>query len=173
MGMKIGIAKPQETLGTRTDFRFETTAEALDAEPENAVLEGMIEVVGALEKTGDAFRVSGEVRVRRIFVCDRCLAEKSVREVYPFAEEFRRAGCGETDAEATVFEGDVIDLAPLVRDTILAAQPIRNLCRPDCMGLCPKCGADLNRGDCGCDREVLDIRLEALKEWMNRHDIQD
>ena len=172
MGKMLGVAEARKELSTLKDFRVETTAEELDAEPENAVLEGSVEVVGTLGNMGDAFRVSGEVRVRRAFVCDRCLAEVSVREVYPFAEEYRRAGEA-ADAEATVFEGDVIDLAPLTRDTILTAQPIRNLCRPDCKGLCPKCGADLNQGDCGCDREVVDIRLAALQEWMNRHDIQD
>ena len=87
-------------------------------------------------------------------------------ERYPFTEDFSRRDEA-PDAEENSFGDDGIDLAPLVRDTVLAALPIRNLCRPDCKGLCPKCGADLNQGDCGCDREAVDLRLEVLKNLLN------
>ena len=71
--------------------------------------------------------------------------------------------------DANALGEDGIDLAPVVRDVVIAALPIRNLCRPDCKGLCPKCGADLNQADCGCDREVVDPRLAALKDWMKNN----
>ena len=67
--------------------------------------------------------------------------------------------------DANVFEGDTIDITGMVRDTLLAAQPLSNICKPDCKGLCPVCGANLNHGDCGCERFVPDPRLAALQQW--------
>ena len=42
------------------------------------------------------------------------------------------------------------------------------LCREDCKGLCPKCGKNLNDGDCGCDRREIDPRLAVLQEFLDR-----
>ena len=66
------------------------------------------------------------------------------------------------------FNGDAIDIADMIRDTILAAQPLNNICSSDCRGLCPKCGADLNKGDCGCDRFIPDPRLAALQHLLKK-----
>jgi uncharacterized protein len=65
------------------------------------------------------------------------------------------------DEEA--YEGKQIDLSPAVREQILLQIPSSPLCREDCRGLCPKCGKDLNDGDCGCDKTVMDPRWSALK----------
>lgn len=163
MGMRLKIGEREEALGYKGDFRFETAAEAVGVRETDARFSGPFIVEGTLENLGGSFRVVGEICARRAFVCDRCLAQAEAAERYRFEEDFRR---GEATDDEDVFGDDGIDLLPLVRDTVLAALPIRNLCRPDCKGLCPKCGADLNQGDCGCDREVVDPRLEALKNWL-------
>ena len=49
-----------------------------------------------------------------------------------------------------VLQGDYLDLRPLVRDALLLELPVAPLCRDDCRGLCPRCGADLNSGPCDC-----------------------
>ena len=61
------------------------------------------------------------------------------------------------------YSGKEIDLQPAVREQILLSVPPPPLCREDCKGLCPQCGKDLNEGECGCDRTVLDPRWAALK----------
>ena len=63
-------------------------------------------------------------------------------------------------------EDDVADLTEMIRDTLIASQPIRNLCKEDCKGLCPICGVNLNESECDCDRLVVDPRLEALKNFV-------
>ena len=45
--------------------------------------------------------------------------------------------------------------------------PTRDLCREGCRGLCPKCGKNLNEGDCGCDRKEIDPRLAVLKKFLD------
>ena len=71
----------------------------------------------------------------------------------------------EGDAEDTYgYEDEEIDVEPLVRERLLLAVPYAPLCKPDCLGLCSKCGANLNNSECGCDRKVVDPRLASLKD---------
>ena len=65
-------------------------------------------------------------------------------------------------------EGDMLDIQDMIRDTLLAAQPLSNICKPDCKGLCPVCGQNLNEGDCGCDRFVPDPRMAALQQLLKK-----
>ena len=84
-------------------------------------------------------------------------------------EEFRQGSpAADEQAEEIVnyFDGDVIDLTSVIRDVLLSDQPLNNICNADCRGLCLKCGANLNYGDCGCDRTVIDPRLAALQQLL-------
>ncbi|HEX3795779.1 MAG TPA: DUF177 domain-containing protein [Acidimicrobiales bacterium] len=58
-------------------------------------------------------------------------------------------GAGDEDEMYPVTD-DTIDLGPMVRDSIVLELPMAPLCREDCKGLCPQCGADRNEGECGC-----------------------
>ena len=78
------------------------------------------------------------------------------------SEEMEASFDPDTVDEET-YEGKEIDLSPAVREQVLLSVPASPLCREDCLGLCPKCGKDLNEGDCGCDRSVIDPRWAALK----------
>lgn len=91
--------------------------------------------------------------------CRRCLGEATgtlsadVREV--FEEDF--------DPEQTYpLRGDQLDLAPLVRDSVMLELPLAPLCREDCAGICPTCGADRNVAPCACDSATTDPRWAAL-----------
>jgi uncharacterized protein len=69
---------------------------------------------------------------------------------------------------------DEIDLRPAVREAWLLAVPGFLLCRDDCKGLCPTCGADLNAGDCGCPPQVAaDPRWDALRSLATASDDAD
>jgi uncharacterized protein len=70
---------------------------------------------------------------------------------------------GEEDLDLYGYEGDEIDLEPLLREQVLLAVPYAPLCKTACAGLCPRCGTDLNAASCDCDRDVPDPRLAALK----------
>ena len=166
--MKISIAEANGNLGREIPFAFRTTAEELGATGDDFSFVGEIAIQGSLVFTGVCYRVFGEIKAVKAFACDRCLKECQEEQALRFEEEFRKAG--EDEPEALVVEGDFIEITDLVRDTILAAQSLSNLCRPDCKGLCPVCGADLNEGDCGCDRFVPDPRLAALQQLINKED---
>jgi uncharacterized protein len=67
-----------------------------------------------------------------------------------------------------VADDGILDVAPLVRQEVILATPIGVLCRPDCAGLCPTCGRNLNDGPCDCDHDAIDPRLAALKQLKSR-----
>jgi uncharacterized protein len=99
----------------------------------------------------------GSLRGEIVGTCARCLEE------YPFPLD-RRFGfvltpraaavddseAAEKDVARTTYEGEEVDLTPLVYEEALLALPTRPLCAETCRGLCPRCGANLNTAPCAC-----------------------
>jgi uncharacterized protein len=101
--------------------------------------------------------------------CRRCLGpvggtlDVQVRELYePRPEGYELAESVAWEEETYPLHGDQLDLFPLAKDAILLNLPPVPLCRDDCAGLCPSCGADRNEGPCGCLRDVGASRWSAL-----------
>ena len=89
---------------------------------------------------------------------------KSTAEVL---EKFYPASAENIENDAFIYESDIVDLTEPIRESLLLAEPLQALCRIDCQGLCPVCGADRNKGDCGCDTTTVDPRLAALKQFLS------
>jgi uncharacterized protein len=68
--------------------------------------------------------------------------------------------------ELAVGEDGYIDLGPLLRDLSLLEAPVQSFCRPDCLGLCPECGQNLNEALCECPPSEVDERLAALRKLL-------
>ena len=163
--LKVNIAEINAGTGRELPFEFETTAADLGAEPEGYSFKDAIVVEGKAMNTGKGFRFTGLIKAQKSYICDRCLTSCIDNQEIPFSEDFLRDGATDED---NLIVGDMADLTDLVRDTLLAAQSLSNICKPDCKGLCPKCGANLNDGDCGCDTFVPDPRLAALQQFVNK-----
>jgi uncharacterized protein len=105
-----------------------------------------------LESVTDGIVVTGPISGVMKLSCARCLKpfdqdfEIQVQELYA-------AGAAPEDDDYPLVEGHV-DLEPLIRDVVVLAMPFAPLCRPDCRGLCARCGGDLNLGECTCPPEV-------------------
>lgn len=103
--------------------------------------------------------------------CARCLEE------YPFtiAKDFSvvlvprgedlpgGAGLAADELDLSVYDGDLVDLTPVVREQIILALPTRPLCRDACRGLCATCGTNLNVERCRCPAAGVDPRLAVLR----------
>lgn len=122
-----------------------------------------------LEAVMEGILVSGSVRGRAVGECVRCLDEVvddvdvSIQELYHYPERARAAAEeGDDEGDLRELEGDLIDLEPTIRDTVVPALPFRPVCSDDCPGLCPECGAHL--ADAGPDHvhETLDPRWADL-----------
>lgn len=99
--------------------------------------------------------------------CDRCLED--ITKEYDYSFEHILVVSAENENDEDYIEVPDYELNPdeLVRADILLELPTKFLCREDCKGLCPKCGKNLNLGDCGCEKKLTDPRLEILKQLMN------
>jgi uncharacterized protein len=120
---------------------------------------------------------SGEVVVRGVVEgtldqqCRRCLDPVAV----PFHEEVTFVFAppdllgGDVDGEIRVLPAEQreLDLAEPVREEVVLAAPTYTLCDPNCRGLCPRCGADLNETTCECAVEEPDPRWDALRALKN------
>ena len=99
--------------------------------------------------------------------------EAEVREASGATAPERGAGhpggsFGEAAADEETYSGKVIDFGPAVREQILLSVPGYPVCRESCKGLCPVCGANLNDGDCGCDRRTPDPRWAGLEKFRQK-----
>jgi uncharacterized protein len=69
--------------------------------------------------------------------------------------------------ELTIGDDGFLDLGPVVRQLAVLAVPMQVYCRPDCLGLCPECGANLNEGPCNCEPDDVDPRLTGLRSLLD------
>ena len=117
-------------------------------------------------RTTEGIYIQGQLESSISLECVRCLEEAIVPvnivldELFFYPPHIAPAG------EHRVGDDGMIDLAPLVRELSLLSVPIKILCRPDCQGLCQQCGANLNFGGCGCEREEIDPRLAVLQSLL-------
>jgi uncharacterized protein len=125
-----------------------------------SVVAGEAKVGADLEAIPDGILVRLKVRVPARHRCVRCLREWTGEVSGEAVELFARHPRGDQPGIA----GDLsIDLGPWVRDEVSLGLPADPLCRPDCRGLCPTCGADLNMAPCGGHGEEPASPFAALK----------
>ncbi len=71
------------------------------------------------------------------------------------------------DEALLIDEHHVLDLSEVIRQGLLLVDPRQTLCRPDCAGLCPRCGGNRNLGECNCDEGLRDPRWAALQTLLS------
>jgi uncharacterized protein len=127
---------------------------------EAAVPDGAsVEVDVMLEAVEGGVVVKGTISAPWTGECRRCLGPVSGLAVAHIDEVFV---ADPEEGQTWPIDHNQLDLEPLAREAIVLELPIAPLCREDCAGLCPECGADRNAGDCGCPRGGRDPRFTAL-----------
>jgi uncharacterized protein len=124
------------------------------------------------------FRLVGAVQTTLELTCSRCLEPFPLPMDAAFDLRYQphvaNTGEGEREIEeddltTAFYENNTIDLGQLMREQFYLTLPMKPLCRVACLGLCAMCGANLNRGTCGCKREWEDPRLAVLKKLRDDH----
>lgn len=134
-----------------------------------------IRVSGRAEREVSGLRVRGTIETRLMLTCSRCLEafplpvqsrfDVTYASIVPAGDDVE---LGARDLAVCHLEGDTVDLAEMVHEQVVLAIPMAPLCRPDCKGLCPHCGADLNQGPCGCGAGAGDPRFAVLRKLKPR-----
>ena len=161
-GLVVNVAEVLRRVGNVKDIATEVDADLLAFE-DGRIGRQEIPVEFHLESTNTGIVVNGRVSAAFHDRCKRCLRDVDARITVPIAELYQREP---TDPDAYPLTGEQLDLAPLVREHVLLALPDAPLCRPDCPGLCPVCGADKSdpaEANCGCATTTVDPRWAALE----------
>jgi uncharacterized protein len=129
-----------------------------------------------IHKDKDRFRLAGTLSTRLELPCSRCLepyewpvdVEFDLHYLPMSANTGEEREVEEDDLSAAFYRDEVIDLRELMEEQFYLALPMKPLHAPDCKGLCPNCGTNLNEKTCDCQVRWEDPRLAALKALMNR-----
>jgi uncharacterized protein len=136
-----------------------------------------VHLVMDVRKERDAYRVTGRMQTRLELECGRCLERFEIPVESTFELRYvpavQNAGEGEREIEeddltTAFYKDETLDLEELMREQFQLALPMKPLCSEDCKGLCPECGANLNRTTCECAPKWEDPRLAPLKALLNK-----
>ena len=124
---------------------------------------------GTVRNTAGVFVMKGEISTCIHGVCDRCAADFSRQVNIPLDVVLVRELANEDSEDEEVFPmvDDNADLEEIVRTVFVLNLDSKLLCKPDCKGICCRCGHNLNEGPCSCEKE-LDPRFAALRQLLEK-----
>jgi len=133
---------------------------------------GTVDVAGSIRRYGQSLSFTGRFSTVMATTCGRCLEDAQLPVAADFSYTLLPAtGTGKDevelqteDLEIVYYDGEVIDLDPMIAEQIILQIPMKVLCGESCRGLCPQCGANLNMGGCDCRKDFIDPRWAALKK---------
>lgn len=133
-----------------------------------------IDVSCLITKTSGTVFIQGSFSASIDICCSRCLEKTKMSIGSDFAytlvpaktETIEDLELKPEELEISYFHGDFIDLTPIICEQIILQIPIKVLCKEDCRGLCPHCGANLNVSPCKCQPNVVDSRMAVLKNFV-------
>lgn len=112
-----------------------------------------------------------ELNVKAVFDyttrCDRCFDEIVKHLEFTFVHGLAVKLMNDENDDYIETPDYTLELDEVVISDILLNLPSKMLCKEDCKGLCPKCGKNLNLGECDCDKKQIDSRLEILKQLID------
>ena len=154
----VGVAVLRKHPGTTRRVSVAAPIEELEVIDSRVPRDSEVEVDVLVESVLGGVVVSGTVSADWEGACRRCLEPARGRLVAKVRELYSDDADPELSYSMTA---DWLDLEPLAHDACILELPLAPLCGPDCLGLCPGCGANRNHESCSC-AEVTDPRWAAL-----------
>lgn len=150
-------------------FEFEIKGTSLAFES-NKIYPENLKIEVDIDKFGKNIRCKLDIDTTAHYICDRCL-ESFTNPYHEHFELLYHIGTDdfETDEEGVFIlppETVEIDLTDRIIEYLILTIPMKNICRIECKGICPGCGADLNNEACQCVETVIDPRWEGLRKLM-------
>jgi uncharacterized protein len=161
----------EELKGGKLSIEFEEAPETFPVLTEmvdTGVCEFLAPLKTALraQQIGDMVEIEGSISTAVRLSCERCLQSFETPVESSFALTYKqtdpdtdKGSSNQEELELTAedmgliyYQGEEINLQNEIQEQVVLAFPLRTLCKPDCKGLCPQCGADLNNEECDCDQ---------------------
>jgi uncharacterized protein len=146
---------------------------ALDFQEAGVRQTGPLAVKADAELAGKEVHIRGHISGTLKAACARCLEQTEIPVNLDFDLPYRpmeeiaheeEVEVGEDELKVGFFSGDGVNLSDVVREQVLLAVPMKVVCRPDCRGLCPVCGANRNVRQCDCSLQHEDSPFSFLKK---------
>ncbi|MGH9778453.1 MAG: YceD family protein [Candidatus Acidiferrales bacterium] len=169
--MFIGIKQLEQG---RLDFHEQFPPGTIDFRTREFRQAAVLDVEGSADLAGVEIHLEARLRTQLEMTCARCLepltqkVAASFDLVYRPVNSIRRGdeiSLGVEDTDVGFYTGQGLFLADVLAEQVYLALPMKVLCRAECKGLCPHCGANLNRDRCRCAPRPVDPRLAPLAEW--------
>ena len=164
--MLINLSKFVDS--SQSVLKFSNEIDRID----NPVLDDY-ELILPIKVSGEIYKVDGELQLyingdfTYVSQCDRCLIETKKDMSFKSTAKLIKDSGNANDSEESdevIYYNDELDLKEYIWNQIVSSLPMKNLCSENCKGLCPRCGADLNKEKCQCDTSNVDLRFEKLRE---------
>ena len=163
--MRIDLNNLLSGVVTKLDIDYNLDLSNLIYSTYNPIKNG-VNVIGSLYSKADVLYLDINISFDFYGFCDRCAEE--VKKNFSFNVKrivVEKLENEEDDDDYIVVSNRELDLDELVNEEVSLSLPNKILCKDDCKGLCPKCGANLNVKQCNCKKDV-DPRMEALLQLL-------
>ncbi len=166
--MLLGLSKIIGCPGASVDFSVSVDLSDLLYGTSYPVSEPVV-ANGTVRNTAGVLVMTGSITTCLHGVCDRCASDFSRNVAFPIDVVLVESLSNEDSEDEWVFplEGESADLEEIVRTVFVLNMDSKLLCKPDCQGLCCRCGKNLNDGACTCQKEI-DPRFAALRQLLDK-----
>ena len=166
--MRLGLSKIIDCPGASVPFSTSVDLSDLRYGECYPVSEPVL-ASGTVRNTAGVLMMTGTIHTTIHGVCDRCASDFDADVDYPINVVLVTELSNEENEDEWVFplEGDSADLEDIVRTVFVLNFGSKLLCKPECKGLCCRCGKNLNHEVCSCQKE-LDPRFAALKQLLEK-----
>lgn len=172
--MTVDLSDVIKITGAKVELDSNIEIDGMEFLGESYDFDKPLKIKGEIYNNGQTLTFNANVSGTMITECSRCLEEIEVPISFDINEVLEKSSSGaEKFGDVILFEGHSIEIDDIVASNFLMSISGNYLCKEDCKGLCFVCGHNLNDGDCGCDREVVDPRWQALADILNRQDDAD
>ena len=156
----------------RTELDKELNKKLFDIDTNQFISDGLkffkdkIAGVLSIEKNSNGYHIRGSLSIPFEQTCDRCLIKfhnlKTAELSFWLTDDNDILQDDSNEVFYLSKNDNEIDLSTSFRELILLEQQMKTICQEDCKGLCSNCGADLNKGNCGCSSESEESPWDAL-----------
>lgn len=166
--MRIDVSGIEKENGAFLDFDINEGLPCLNDIREDYSFPAAISFKGRITNNKGLLRLKGKLRARYVTVCGRCVKPLDREVNIDISEEIVNIEkVKDTDKENIyTFSGRYLYLDRMIQDNTILNLPMREICSPECKGICSVCGKDLNEGSCECGKDSYDTRLNALKDFF-------
>lgn len=161
--MELSIHEAAKRLGEVFPFTLKEELGEITYGGRQLSFVGAASAVGTVSGDGGGFTVTGQGAVVFRSQCARCNETFEEPFTFDFEERFVRPAVAGEEEECYFYEGDTLELQNAFLDNLLLQMPLISLCTPECKGLCPQCGTNLNHNRCNCADTTRSSPFDVLR----------